>query len=216
MSQTSPASQRSLATPTHPTAGGPYGNAMIGLTTAGWTLWVSIAFTTAASVPAALHDMGFATARVGCALFLLVFAIQPLRGLLNSRASRFLAVRRRDLGLCFALTMAVHLVFVLILPPFWGELDRESPDAFTLVGGGIAYAFIAAMAATSFVRTRSWLGPQRWHLLHRTGAWVIWIVFFQTVVSGIPGHPGNAVAATAFVGLGLLRAGLHLRSRSLG
>lgn len=216
MAQTLHASRKILGPPANPTAGGPYGSAMIGATAVAWFVWIPVTVAAAGSVPAALHVTGFTTAISGLVLFLLAFAGRPLRQISKSRASRFLFAHRRDLGLCFALTMAVHLVFVVVLPPFLGETGRGSPSTFTLVGGGIAYGFIAAMAATSFVRTRSWLGPRRWHLLHRTGAWVVWIVFFQTVASGIPARPGNAVAATALAGLALLRAGLHLRSRTLG
>ena len=34
----------------------------------------------------------------------------------------------------------------------------------TLVSGGIAYAFIVAMAATSFDRTAAWVGPAAWRM----------------------------------------------------
>src|SRR5258705_5730213 len=53
-------------------------------------------------------------------------------------------------------------------------------DRTSLVLGGFAYAFLAAMTATSFDRSAAWLGPRRWRRLHTTGAWVIWFVFTAT------------------------------------
>jgi len=49
---------------------------------------------------------------------------------------------------------------------------REDLDALTVVGGGLAYLFIAAMTATAFDHTAAWLGapmappPYLWSLLH--------------------------------------------------
>jgi len=48
----------------------------------------------------------------------------------------------------------------------------------TLIGGGIAFVFLYAMAATSFDRTAAWLGARRRLLLHKTGMYYFWFIFF--------------------------------------
>jgi DMSO/TMAO reductase YedYZ heme-binding membrane subunit len=56
---------------------------------------------------------------------------------------------------------------------------REDVDTLTLVLGGIAYAFIFAMAATSFDRTAAWIGARRWKVLHTVGSYYIWLIFLR-------------------------------------
>src|SRR5439155_1728729 len=62
------------------------------------------------------------------------------------------------------------------------HVPAAMPRGWSIVGwaafGGIAYAFLAAMTATSFDRTAAWLGPRRWSRLHTTGAYYLWAIFF--------------------------------------
>ena len=163
----------------------------------------------------AMHAEGFWTARVGTLLFLGTFIASPLSVAWKSPASRWLLSRRSTLGLCFAATMAIHLVFVLLLPATVDEPGRIPPDAVTLLGGGIAYAFIAAMAATSFGPTAAWLSPRSWGLLHRIGAWYIWAIFLFTWASDASLNPVLWIPALALV----VAAGLRIataRKSALG
>jgi DMSO/TMAO reductase YedYZ heme-binding membrane subunit len=57
---------------------------------------------------------------------------------------------------------------------------RDGTPTITIVGGGIAYVFIALMTLTSFDRPRRWLGPRAWRGCTRTGAYYIWIIFAQS------------------------------------
>jgi methionine sulfoxide reductase heme-binding subunit len=52
-----------------------------------------------------------------------------------------------------------------------------------LVIGGIAYAFIFAMAATSSDRSAAWLGPRKWKVLHKVGSYYIWLTFVVVLVT---------------------------------
>ena len=54
-------------------------------------------------------------------------------------------------------------------------------SAVNLTGGGLAYFFTFAMAATSNDRAARWLGPARWRRFHQVGSWWIWIIFAQTI-----------------------------------
>jgi DMSO/TMAO reductase YedYZ heme-binding membrane subunit len=82
---------------------------------------------------------------------------------------------------------------------------RENIDTTTLISGGIAYAFIFAMAATSFDRSAAWLGARRWKILHTVGSYYIWLIFlitFATAASEAPRY---------WLGVAILAAALLLR-----
>ena len=144
-----------------------------------------------------------ATARTSLVLFLGAFTASSLRRLWPSPATRWLRRNRRYLGVSFAYSHLLHLLAIVALlrvadsPPQIG--------ASTLVGGGIAYAFIAAMTATSFDRTARWLGPLAWRRLHLAGGYYIWLIFS---LSYLP----RALQSTAYAPLAaLLLAALALR-----
>ena len=56
----------------------------------------------------------------------------------------------------------------------------RSSNTGTIISGGIAYGFIAALALTSFDLTAAWLGPRAWRVLHWVGGYYIWISFIVT------------------------------------
>lgn len=60
---------------------------------------------------------------------------------------------------------------------------REDNDAFSLSIGVLAYAFIVAMAATSFDQWVKWLGARSWKILHTVGTYYIWLTFLIVVVT---------------------------------
>ena len=47
------------------------------------------------------------------------------------------------------------------------------------VFGGLGYAFVAAMAATSFDWTAAALGPRAWRILHTAASYYIWLIFLN-------------------------------------
>ena len=194
--------------------GGPRGRFLIAGTAILWAIAIPAFYASASSTADARHLAGLWTARGGIAFFLVVFSARPLTEFWPGHATRWLRHHRRDLGLCFALTMAVHLVLVLAVPLIWPEGSAEAPDLVTLVGGGFAYALIAAMALTSFDRTTRALGPRAWNRLHRTGAWTVWFVFVQTTFGGLPDQPGVSILTTGLLlGAALLRLASFLRAR---
>ena len=193
--------------------GGPQGRFLITGTAALWAIAVPTFYAMASSAPDARHLAGLWTARGAVALFLVVFAARPLAETWPGTATRWLRRHRRDLGLCFALTMAVHLVLVLAIPLIWPERNAEAPDLVTLVGGGIAYALIFAMALTSFDRTTRALGPRAWNRLHRTGAWYVWIIFVQTTAGSSTPTSFSIPMGGLLVGAALLRLAGFLRER---
>jgi DMSO/TMAO reductase YedYZ heme-binding membrane subunit len=118
-----------------------------------------------------------ATARTSVVFFSLAFAASALRRRWPSAATAWLLRNRRQLGVSFAASHAIHLLAILALCGWtWSGLVARTPTA-TLVGGGIAYVFIVLMTATSFDTTAAWLGPRRWRRLHAIGAWYNWAIF---------------------------------------
>jgi len=78
---------------------------------------------------------------------------------------------RRQLGLAFAAAHAVHAVHIRRL---YAVTHPERPlPVWAAVGGTVAYAFVGAMAATSWDGAVRRLGPARWRTLHLVGGHVI-------------------------------------------
>lgn len=120
-----------------------------------------------------------ATARTSFALFLIAFTASSLVGLWPGDAARWILRNRRWFGLGFAWSHFLHLLAILwLFGSYAGQVP--APPMATLVGGSIAYVFIAAMAATSFDGAIRWMGAKNWQRLHKTGVWYVWIVFMTS------------------------------------
>lgn len=145
------------------------------------------------------------TARTSLLLFLLTFtASAAARRWPN--ATTFWTVRhRRWIGLGFAFSHALHLVALIAFARLAPTLFHAVAMPTQFVTGGIAYLFIALMAATSSDRAVRWLGARRWRLLHLAGQWYLWVSFVVAFGKRVPGMGGYAVPVM------LLMAGLVLR-----
>ena len=120
------------------------------------------------------------TARSSVILFLLAFSASSLHWLLRKTWTAWLLQNRRYIGVSFAVSHFCHLLAIIALAALFPHPFLDKLSGITLTGGGLAYVFIAAMAATSFDRTRDWLGSKRWKLLHTAGSYYIWIIFTQS------------------------------------
>jgi hypothetical protein len=141
-----------------------------------------------------------ATARSSLLLFLLAFTASSAVRLVPSPATRWALRNRRSLGLGFAISHAWHLA--AIVTGAWLHRAAFTADLtpVAVVGGGITYAFIAAMALTSSDAAQAFLGRARWRRLHVVGSYVIWIVFAQSYV-------GRAVVAPEYLPYALVVVG---------
>ena len=148
------------------------------------------------------------TARLSFLIFVTVFASGALATLFPSDTTRWLRRNRRYTGLSFALAHFLHLVAIIGLFVTIGDV----PDIVAIVGGGLAYVFIAAMAATSNDWSVRKLGPKLWGRLHLAGVWYIWAIFMNSYVgrlmSETPPEPKWIFALTA--GLGFAALGLRV------
>jgi hypothetical protein len=130
------------------------------------------------------------SAQIAVALFLLVFVAAPARRFWQNDATRWLLRNRRYLGVTFAVAHFAHLFDILLLATLLGNAFEM--NAATLYGGGLAYALLALMVATSFDRTAHWLGPRAWKWLHRAGLYWLWFIFMQS-------YTGRALEMPAYI-----------------
>jgi hypothetical protein len=145
-----------------------------------------------------------ATARTSLALFLLAYTASALTRLGGRRLLAWPLRNQRPLFLAFAVSHAIHLAAIAAFARLHPESFRAAALA-SPVGGAVAYAFIAAMAATSFDRTAAWLGPRARGALHFTGGLWIWVSFLVAFARRAPVSPGY------WFPVGLLAAAMALR-----
>jgi DMSO/TMAO reductase YedYZ heme-binding membrane subunit len=146
------------------------------------------------------------TARTSIVLFLAAFTATSLRRLWRAPATAWLLRNRRWVGLSMAASHAGHLAALVALAVVSAEA-RADMGATTLLGGGLGYAFLAAMAATSNDRAVARLGARRWRALHRTGGWVLWAIFALSYVPRALASSGYVPLAALVLGGAALRLG---------
>jgi hypothetical protein len=187
----------------------------------GWTLTaaISIALVALAVLQVACFGTGEegirvivrSSARTSVLLFALAITASSFRSLWRTQITTWLLANRRYVGVSFAVSHAIHLLALAALarttPEFSGTLD-----ATTLVGGGLAYAFIFAMAFTSSDAAVRVLGRRRWHLLHKVGGWYIWILFAQSTLSRALEDAAYAPVALMVLAIPVIRLTAHTRS----
>ncbi len=120
------------------------------------------------------------TARMSVTLFIMAFTASSLYALFRKPATGWLLQNRRYIGVSFAAAHAVHFALLVVLFYAFPQPFRGNLGATTVIGGGLAYVFIALMTATSFDRTAALIGPRKWRVLHTVGAYYIWILFAQS------------------------------------
>lgn len=111
------------------------------------------------------------TARAGFLAFCVVYLAGPGAKLWPNPFTRWLARKRRHLGLAFALVMTIHLVALAINVGWFRPRTPES-----MIGGAITYAFIFALALTSTDAAQKRMGKW-WRRLHFAGLHVILLTF---------------------------------------
>lgn len=129
------------------------------------------------------------TARTSIVLFLIAFTASSVARLWPNSATRWILRNRRYFGLSFAASHFIHAAMIATLAYADWPLFQELTQVASNVSGGIAYVFIALMAATSFDRAVAWLGPRKWQALHTVGAWYIWGSFVAANGKRIPTSP---------------------------
>jgi hypothetical protein len=119
-----------------------------------------------------------ASALTSLLLFSAAFSASSAQKIWRTPWSRWLLANRRYFGVSFAVSHTIHLVAIISLARVLG--DEFEISTLTLVAGSLAYVVLFLMTATSFDRSAAWIGRRAWLILHRTGAYYLWFVFFVT------------------------------------
>lgn len=127
-----------------------------------------------------LRFMIRSSGRTSMLIFALAFATAPLYRISRNPTTRWMRRNRRSIGLLFAWSQLLHLFGLLALALWYPDPFLAGLGILTLAGGGLAYFFTFAMAATSNDWAVTALGPVRWRRFHLIGAWWIWVVLAQT------------------------------------
>lgn len=151
-----------------------------------------------------------ATARSSLLIFLAAFAASSLARLWPAPTTRWMIRNRRWLGLGFAFSHLVHLIAILWLFGAYGG-ETPPPPMRTIVGGGIAYVFIALLAATSWNGAVRALGARNWQRLHKAGVWYIWLIFMVSYGGRAAINALYLPPALLLVGAAALRLGASRR-----
>lgn len=189
----------------------------------GWriTIAVSVALAALTALQLAVWGTGEegtrvlvrSSARSSLLLFALAFSASGLRTLWRVDATKWLLAHRRYVGVSYAVSHALHAAALVVLHrqsiEFAGSLN-----AATLVGGGLAYAFTAAMAFTSSDAAVRALGRRRWRQLHLVGGWTIWAIFAQSYLPRAAMEPSYLPAALAVLAVPAIRSLAYLRRRA--
>lgn len=129
------------------------------------------------------------TARSSLLLFCLAFSADALARLWPNGWTRWQRRNRRYLGLSFAVSHAIHAVAIAIFAKLDPVGFADATSAVSYVFGGIGYAFIIAMSATSLDRTAALIGPRAWRALHLVGGYYLWFQFMVSFGKRVPTMP---------------------------
>ena len=180
----------------------------------GTAVWVAAALALAAMTAAVLAIEGTgeagvralirATARSSLPLFLAAFVASSARRLWRHPFTAWLLRNRRQLGLSFATSHAIHLAAIVALATQWPDSFDAGASAATRYGGGLGFVLIALLAATSNDASVRRLGLRRWRTLHRVGVWYLFGIFLLNYGFAVLAKPSYAPASAAvFAALGL-------------
>jgi len=137
------------------------------------------------------------TARLSFVWFLAAWSASALVRLWPGGWRALLLRRRRSVGLGFAAAHTVHLAALLTALYAFGHPTTP----VTVIGGGIGYLFILAMALTSNDAAIRRLGARRWRLLHATGGYVVAGIFAFSYLGRIPKDPSIGVPMFVLIAL---------------
>ena len=136
------------------------------------------------------------TARFSAFLFLSAFLASSLHRSLHRGWTIALLRQRRYWGLSFAGSQFIHLILIVLAyrraPTTMGSIDA----AFLF--GALGYIFTGLMALTSNDEAVRRLGPKDWRVLHSTGMYLLWAIFFGTYILGAGKDRLHLALATAF------------------
>ncbi|MBA4036125.1 MAG: hypothetical protein C0480_16175 [Bradyrhizobium sp.] len=145
------------------------------------------------------------TARTSLLFFCLAFSAAALALIWPNTGTRWLRRNRRYLGVTFAASHAIHLFAIACFAVMDPVGYAASTTIASYIFGGIGYAFIIAMTATSFDRTAALLGTRAWRMLHLTGGYYLLFQFTVSFGKRIPDMPLYALFLIPLIAVFALR-----------
>jgi DMSO/TMAO reductase YedYZ heme-binding membrane subunit len=145
------------------------------------------------------------TARTSLMFFCLAFSAAALARLWPNAWTRWQRRNRRYLGVTFAASHALHALAIASFAVMDPAGYAAATSAASYIFGGIGYAFIIAMTATSFERPAHALGPRAWRTLHLAGGYYLLFQFMVSFGKRVPDMPLYALFLIPLVAVFVLR-----------
>ena len=145
------------------------------------------------------------TARTSLLFFCLAFSAAALARLWPNAWTRWQRRNRRYLGVTFAASHGLHGIAILCFAAMDPAGYAAATSTASYVFGGIGYACIVAMTATSFDRTARMLGPRAWRTLHLVGGYYLLFQFMVSFGKRVPDMPLYALFLIPPVAVFVLR-----------
>jgi len=145
------------------------------------------------------------TARTSLMFFCLAFSAAALARLWPNAWTRWQRRNRRYLGVTFAASHGLHALAIASFAVMDPAGYAAATSAASYIFGGIGYAFIIAMTATSFDRTAQAMDPRAWRTLHLAGGYYLLFQFMVSFGKRIPDMPLYALFLIPLVAVFVLR-----------
>ena len=145
------------------------------------------------------------TARTSLLFFCLAFSAAALARLRPTPFTRWLRRNRRTLGVTFAASHGLHAAAIFAFAQIDPAGFAAATNLASYLFGGIGYAFIIAMTATSFDTTAAALGPRAWRALHLVGGYYLLLQFTVSFGKRIPEMPLYALFLIPLLAVFVLR-----------
>jgi sulfoxide reductase heme-binding subunit YedZ len=145
------------------------------------------------------------TARTSLLFFCLAFSAAALARLWPNGWTRWQRRNRRYLGVTFAASHGLHAIAIAGFAAMDPAGYAAATSAASYIFGGIGYAFIIAMAATSFDRTAATIGPRAFRILHLTAGYYLLFQFTVSFGKRIPDMPLYALFLVPLLAVLVLR-----------
>lgn len=156
------------------------------------------------------------TARSSLLLFCLAFSAAALARLRPNAWTRWQRRNRRYLGLSFAASHAIHAMAIVAFAKMDPAAFAQATSPASYIFGGIGYAVIIGMSATSLDRTAALIGPRAWRALHLAGGYYLWFQFmvsFGKRVLAMPLYAAFLLPLLAVMALRLIAMAARPRQR---
>ena len=145
------------------------------------------------------------TARTSLLFFCLAFSAAALARLWPNIWTQWQRRNRRYLGVTFAASHGIHAVAITVFAVMDPVGYAAATSLASYIFGGIGYAFIIAMTATSFDRAAKALGASAWRRLHLIGGYYLLFQFTVSFGKRIPDMPLYALFLVPLVAVFALR-----------